>query len=287
MVIGWTRELRSQIKTPKSRFDISLPGPALTKIYWQSMLIAYFHGYKSHMDEARAKTEKKFLKLQFPDNFAYWNAGYDEALKFFKSKPIIPPKVFKDSEALVKKIFWSVQRTEKYYALRHIKRALDTTIKKGLSLADFNEFLPEIFETSGMTPLEPWHIEVVYRTNLQSVYNAGRFDAAMADPATESLEYISIDDNRRTAICEALDGRIYKKDDPIWETIMPPNHYQCRSQTAPVMAFENRKTAGPINPFTRALVHPDFRESPLTLTSFQKKIRVLAKLRREQFFGMF
>jgi len=41
-----------------------------------------------------------------------------------------------------------------------------------------------------------------------------------------------------TDICAGLDGKIYLADDPIWDTIWPPNHFSCRSTVVTVNKYD-------------------------------------------------
>ena len=42
-------------------------------------------------------------------------------------------------------------------------------------------------------------------------------------------QYIGIEDGRQSEICRNYNKKIYKANDPIWNVIYPPNHFNCRS----------------------------------------------------------
>ncbi|MCF7952385.1 MAG: minor capsid protein, partial [Spirochaetaceae bacterium] len=70
--------------------------------------------------------------------------------------------------------------------------------------------------------------ENVYRTNIQTNYNAGRA-MRFEKNRPEYLEFIGIEDSRQTGICEARSGVVRPYDDPWWKENWPPLHFQCRS----------------------------------------------------------
>lgn len=75
-----------------------------------------------------------------------------------------------------------------------------------------------------------WYWENVYRTNVQTAYNAGR---ALAFDAVKpvALELVGIGDARQTEVCRRLTQppvrRLYT--DEFWKTHWPPFHFGCRT----------------------------------------------------------
>ena len=81
----------------------------------------------------------------------------------------------------------------------------------------------------------------ITRTAVTAVQNdaARRSYEAMPKEVTESYRYTAIRDTRTSAICRALDGRVFKYDDP--KKKIPPQHINCRSSVIPVILDENGK----------------------------------------------
>ena len=74
---------------------------------------------------------------------------------------------------------------------------------------------------------------LLVRTSLTTVQNEAAFQqyqSANRDVSTE-YQYVSARDNRVTPICRALDGNVYKYDDP--KAPRPPQHIKCRSTIVP------------------------------------------------------
>ncbi|MFW2176651.1 MULTISPECIES: phage minor head protein [unclassified Moraxella] len=74
-------------------------------------------------------------------------------------------------------------------------------------------------------------LETIYRTNMASAYEAGRqkviFNEREHDPFPFVM-YSAIMDNRTRPTHKALHGKVMAKSDPAWQSISPPNGYNCR-----------------------------------------------------------
>lgn len=84
-------------------------------------------------------------------------------------------------------------------------------------------------------------LRTIFQTNVQSAYQAGRYRGQME--SVNDLPYWQYDavmDGSTTAGCQALGGKVFRADDPVWDTIYPPNHFNCRSR---VRALTERQVA--------------------------------------------
>lgn len=74
-------------------------------------------------------------------------------------------------------------------------------------------------------------LETIYRTNVAAAYEAGRqkviFNNRENDPFPFVM-YSAIMDNRTRPTHKALHGKVMEKSDPAWQSISPPNGYNCR-----------------------------------------------------------
>lgn len=80
----------------------------------------------------------------------------------------------------------------------------------------------------------------VMETLESSAYNEGRARLYQATPpgTVVGMLYSAIIDGRTTLFCQRWDGYMAPKDHPVWNTIVPPNHWRCRSILAAVLAGE-------------------------------------------------
>jgi SPP1 gp7 family putative phage head morphogenesis protein len=90
----------------------------------------------------------------------------------------------------------------------------------------------------------PRRLATIYQTNLQSAYMAGRYQQMMASSADRPYwQYIAVLDGRTRASHRAMNGKVFRFDDPIWQTHFPPNGFNCRCRVRS-LTEENLKDWG-------------------------------------------
>jgi len=87
-------------------------------------------------------------------------------------------------------------------------------------------------------------LETIARTNITTAFNQAQL-SVYAEPQlgdfVAGLEYAATLDSRTTEFCNAYNGRRFKRNDPVWSTITPPNHFNCRSVMIPITVFDRWK----------------------------------------------
>lgn len=86
------------------------------------------------------------------------------------------------------------------------------------------------------------HAATIAETNVQNLYNYTNW-LELTDPdvveAFPSWMFTAVMDDATTITCASLDGSTWPADDPVWNTITPPLHYNCRSSIMPIGADED------------------------------------------------
>ena len=158
-------------------------------------------------------------------SFAQWGVGlpFREAMDFFKAQGM------------------TIANTTKADLLGEMKGAIRRSMETGSTLESFRKEARSIYESAGYTALAPHHIDTIYRTNMQSAYQAGRYKQ-MTDPAVIAARpywrYVSVMDGRTRPPHAAMNGKIYRYDDPIWQSWYPPNGFNCRCTVVTVSGSE-------------------------------------------------
>lgn len=133
--------------------------------------------------------------------------------------------------------------------LQDVQDALTAAIQSGETFGDFQKRIGGIMQQRGWAGSTDWHLETVYRTNMQSAYGRGRYEEQreMAD-VFPFWRYIATQDQRTRPSHAALDGEIRSADDPFWRVHYPPWGYNCRCSVEALMADEvdlSRVATGP------------------------------------------
>ena len=108
----------------------------------------------------------------------------------------------------------------------------------------------------GMTPIQA---DLIFRTNVQTAYNAGHYEQ-MSDPAVRQLrpywQYDAVNDTHTRPSHLAMDGRVYPADSPVWDTaqrLSVPLHGAQPVQTAGGAARTHGGDGGPAHPARSAV----------------------------------
>lgn len=115
--------------------------------------------------------------------------------------------------------------------LQKFLEELEDACENGKTKKEFMESMNDFLERNGYQGMNPFHAEVIFRTNIQMAYNAGHYKS-MADPAVKKLrpywKYVTVGDGKTREAHRQMEGRIYAADDPIWDIWYPPNGFRCR-----------------------------------------------------------
>lgn len=84
----------------------------------------------------------------------------------------------------------------------------------------------------------PRRLNTIYRVNMQQAYSAARYQRYMDNVDNRPYWlYSAVGDARTRPAHQALNGRVYRYDDPFWATFYPPNGFNCRCT---VIALDDR-----------------------------------------------
>lgn len=129
--------------------------------------------------------------------------------------------------------------------LKDTKSTLEQALKKGWSSQKTQRELTkkfkekgwwgkqEIIDENGNTKTvqlgSPYRVKTIYRQNIQSAYNAGRYLEQMKNVDIASyLQYICVLDDKTRPEHRAMHLKVFRADDPIWAYFYPPNGWGCR-----------------------------------------------------------
>lgn len=77
--------------------------------------------------------------------------------------------------------------------------------------------------------ISPRCLNTTYRVNMQTAYSAARYQRMRDNVDNRPYwQYSAVGDERTRPAHLALNGKIYRYDDPFWVTFYPPNGFNCR-----------------------------------------------------------
>jgi SPP1 gp7 family putative phage head morphogenesis protein len=166
---------------------------------------------------------------------------------------------------------FTVAKAVRLDVLKDIRGAVDDAIANGTTFAQFKKDLEPTLRNKGWWGKQivvnsqgvaeqvqlgsVRRLKTIYGTNLQTAYMAGRWKG-MVENASERpyWQYIAIDDAATRAKHRAMNKRVFRWDDLIWQSIYPPNDWGCRCRV-------------------RALTEKQVKQKGLTVESSDGKLR--------------
>lgn len=158
--------------------------------------------------------------------------AFKEAVEYFRSR--IPRTGYQlDSlEDVEREQAFSVAGVAKLDIVTQVWEALDRAIASGTSFDTFKKSVGKEL-TKAWGEERPYRVETIFRTNVQTAYNAGRWEQ-MTDPEVRELRpffrYLAILDTRTTVlICRPIANTVLPQSHSFWRSHWPPLHFSCRS----------------------------------------------------------
>jgi SPP1 gp7 family putative phage head morphogenesis protein len=167
--------------------------------------------------------------------------------------------------------------------LPDICKAIDDAFFNGTTLATFRNQVEPILKDKGwLKKIEDmyidamYHLETIFRTNLGLSYASGHYKQQIESADTHPYwQYNALLDSRTRPAHSALNGKVFRYDDPFWDTMYPPNGYRCRCSVRTFtekqvndrglkvesgtdnMVWEDNKAAGYKDPTTGDVIFTD------------------------------
>ncbi len=156
---------------------------------------------------------------------------FEEAKEFFADKVVITPDQFAELYGEMKTLAFTVAGIETIDMLNDVFGMIQKSIEEGTLLEDFKKEMKDLYEKNQMPPLAPYKIETIYRNNLFTAFNAGRYKQQTDPAVVEKRPYWMYDcliDGKERPSHRAMNGVVKRYDDPFWDEWYPPNGHRCR-----------------------------------------------------------
>lgn len=153
------------------------------------------------------------------------------ALAWFRSRVPLPSERWDDFINESQNWAFTVASVTKAQALQAIFELTQNAIAQGTLFEDFKINFNQILERSGYSPMRPYRARLVLLQNLRTAYAAGRYQQ-MTEPGamqrTPYWQWVHDDPVVPRPHHKALDGKVFRADDPIWDAMTPPSGFGCR-----------------------------------------------------------
>ena len=169
-----------------------------------------------------------------------------EAVRYFRSKGIAVTENWQDLWGEAHARAFTVAGVARLDLLQDIRGALDTAIKEGKTEKWVVDTLAPMLQKKGwwgkkevidpdtgevryVRQGSPARLKLIYRQNVQGAYMAGRYKQMKENADNEPFwQYVAVLDQKTRPAHAALNGIIFRHDDPFWDAMYPPNGWNCR-----------------------------------------------------------
>ncbi|MDP2548076.1 phage minor head protein [Oceanobacter sp. 4_MG-2023] len=120
----------------------------------------------------------------------------------------------------------------------------------------------------------PHRLKTIYRTNLQTSYQAGRYQQQLDNAKDRPYwQYIAIRDSRTRPGHRKFHGKVFRCDDPIWQWLYPPNDWGCRCRVRALTAKQVEQMGLTVDSSEGHLIteHIDVGTNPRTGEVFEQQ----------------
>lgn len=156
---------------------------------------------------------------------------FEEAIAWFRSKvPITKPEWEQLTETARRQAF-TIAGVADLDLIAEVQESMAQALEQGVFYRDWAASVKEQLAAAWGRE-DAVRLETIFRTNIQSAYQAGRYRQITDPDVTAARPFWLFDavlDNRTTSICQGLNGTIRPADDSYWSSRIPPLHFRCRS----------------------------------------------------------
>jgi hypothetical protein len=190
-------------------------------------------------EEGREPTEQDLRETEVggepePDpNFV--DRPLQSAINHFRKRKPVNRQTWERMNADSKRRSFTVAGQTNEDIVDKIKAALEEFVRTGQEQDKWIEYAQTKLMEAGFLPVNPSHIETIFRTNVMSAHNSGRLARANQPIIRRLRPYWQVrtvrDDRQRIAHGEAdgVKGKfVLPADDPWWSTAYPPFGFNCR-----------------------------------------------------------
>ena len=154
-----------------------------------------------------------------------------EAIEYFRDKIVLTPAQYYSLRRQAKVNAFSSSEIASLDILSDIFEELAAAIESGATMEEFRRSINVRLAARGWRGLTPYRSDTIFRTNVQTAYQVGRWKQ-MTIPEVQTDRpygvYSAVMDKRTRATHRAMHGVCRRLDDPFWDTWYPPNGFRCR-----------------------------------------------------------
>lgn len=166
---------------------------------------------------------------------AVYGSGKDfifkDAVEFLRKKRALTSEEYRILDEECRAKAFTVSGYTSAEILQEFLDCLEKAAEEGKTKEQFREEMGHFLEDHGYKGLNSWKSDNIFRTNMQTAFNAGHYKS-MRDETVMRMrpywQYQTAGDEQVRETHAVMEGRVYRADDPVWDIWYPPNGFRCR-----------------------------------------------------------
>jgi len=211
----------------------------------------------------------------------------EQAIEYFKAKGYAITWDWRDMDAAAHAKAYTVAKVMRVDILQDIRGGLDDAFHNGTTLREFQKNLTPILQAKGWwgrelaSKVKPGmpdlvdtatgeiktvqlgsarRLQTIYQTNLQTAYMAGRYQRMLENIGSHPYwQYVAVLDGRTRPTHRAMNGRVFRHDDAMWDAMYPPNGFNCRCRVSAISEYEAQRDGIKVETSEGRLIDHDIR----------------------------
>lgn len=152
-----------------------------------------------------------------------------EAIEYFRAKRVVTRKEFDKLFVEAREAAFTVGGIYRDDVLEAFKEEIAQALEQGTPQREVIKKFRSILDGAGHRRLGEFHLETIFRTNIQMAYGVGRRRGL--EEVADDLpfwQYSAVLDDRSRPTHRALDGVVLPASHPFWNSHYPPWDFMCR-----------------------------------------------------------
>lgn len=199
----------------------------------------------------------------------------DAATDWLSRRRLVTEQEFKELDAQSQSAAFTIARLKTVDAVQAIRDTVQDVVRVGVTLPEFQEAV----KSTVQNVFSPVQVETLFRTHVGLAQAAGQRAIIEHPVVIDEFPYLlwsATHDDRTRPDHLAMEHHgqngtaVYRRDDPIWETLWPPAGWNCRCNVIPLSVEDaarhgSREAARWLRTGTPPLV-PQWSERPYPIT---------------------
>lgn len=159
------------------------------------------------------------------------NLVFKEAVKFIKGKKTLLKEEYEALEDECRARAFTVSGYTKLEIIQKFKELLTLACEDGKTKEEFMKEMNSFLKDNGYTEEKKWRLENIFRTNVQTAFQVGHYKSMTEDKTMQLRpywQYVTAEDGHVRDTHAAMNRKVFRADDPIWDVWYPPNGFGCR-----------------------------------------------------------